>query len=166
MRVGICTVSTSATTLVSFRNTQVFRMALTALKEPRTLWWRITNFLSLRWKVVLHTNLFYFVPRMWWRIHTIRMTRVLHSSQELQLCCSHWHNAWQCLWLAPAKCHNFTFPLSLYIGCRTLPSMISFEMLSHITIQSSLGIHCSPLHLLCNYCNLQVWNILSNLSTL
>jgi len=45
----------SATTLVSFRNTQVFRMALTALTEPRTLWRRITCFLLPRRRVVLHS---------------------------------------------------------------------------------------------------------------
>jgi len=36
----------SATTLVSVRNTWVFRTALTALTEPRTLWRRITHYPS------------------------------------------------------------------------------------------------------------------------
>ena len=35
---------TSATTLDSVRNTRVFRTALTALTEPRTLWRRITRY--------------------------------------------------------------------------------------------------------------------------
>jgi len=38
----------SATTLVSVTNTQVFRMALTALTEPGTLWRKITRFPSPR----------------------------------------------------------------------------------------------------------------------
>ena len=45
----------SATTLVSVRNTQVFRMALTALTEPRTLWRRISRFPSPRRWVALHS---------------------------------------------------------------------------------------------------------------
>jgi len=40
--------TTSATTLVSVRNTRVFRTALTALTEPRTLWRRITRYLPPR----------------------------------------------------------------------------------------------------------------------
>jgi len=36
------------------------------------------------------------------------------------------------------------------------PYMFSFEMLSLITIQSSLRIHRLPLHLLCHHCILQV----------
>jgi len=40
------TIATSATTVVSVRNTRVFRMALTALTEPRTLWRRITRYPS------------------------------------------------------------------------------------------------------------------------
>jgi hypothetical protein len=47
----------SATTLVSVRNTQVFRTARTALTEPHTLWWRITCFQSPWWRVhVYWTN--------------------------------------------------------------------------------------------------------------
>ena len=42
---------TSETTLVSVRNTQVFRTALTALMETRTLWRRITCCPSPRWWV-------------------------------------------------------------------------------------------------------------------
>jgi len=39
----------------------------------------------------------------WWHRRTIRMTRVLHSSQWLQLCWSRSHNAWhlwECSWCA------------------------------------------------------------------
>jgi len=52
--------ATSATTLVSIWNTQVFRTALTALTEPRTLWRRMTPYPSPRWRVALHTYLLYF----------------------------------------------------------------------------------------------------------
>ena len=51
---------TSATTLISVWNTRVFRMALTALTEPRTLWRRITRYTSHRRRVALHTYLLYF----------------------------------------------------------------------------------------------------------
>ena len=51
--------SASATTLVSIRNTRVFRTALTALTEPRTLWRRITRYTSPRRQVALHTYLLY-----------------------------------------------------------------------------------------------------------
>jgi hypothetical protein len=53
-----------------------------------------------------------------------------------------------------------------FIGCCTLPSMFNFEILSLISIESSLRIHCLLLHLSCNYRMLQVWNMLSNLHTL
>ena len=153
----------SATTLVSIRNTGVFRTALTV---PHTLWRRITCFPSPRRRVTLHTYLLYFAPGMWWRIRTIRMTGVLHSSQGLQLCCSRLHNAWRCLWLSPAECHILPFHYCYISDAALSPYMFSFKMLSLITIQSSLWIHRLPLHLLCHYRILQVWNILSNLHTL
>jgi len=55
---------TSATTLVSVRNTRVFRTALTALTEPRTLWRRITRYPSPRQWVALHTYLLYIVATL------------------------------------------------------------------------------------------------------
>jgi len=82
----------SATTLVSVRNTRVFRTALTAPMEPHTLWQRITCYLSPRQRVAFHA----YSSTLWWRLRTIRRTRVLHSSQGLQLCSSRLHNAWQC----------------------------------------------------------------------
>jgi len=69
----------SATTLVSIRNTRVFRTALTALTEPRTLSPRITRYLSR----CTRTSCMF-----WWHIRTIRTTHVLHSSHWLQLCWS------------------------------------------------------------------------------
>jgi len=51
----------SATTLVSVRNTRVFRTALTTLMEPRTLWRRIARYPSPRRRVALHTYLLYFL---------------------------------------------------------------------------------------------------------
>jgi len=53
--------ASSATTLVSIRNSRVFRTALTALTEPRTLWQRITRYPLPRRRVPLHTYLLYFV---------------------------------------------------------------------------------------------------------
>jgi len=149
--------SASATTLVSVWNTWVFQMALTALTEPRTLWWGITRFPSPRRLVALHNHLHYYGPG----IRTIRTTRVLHSSQGLQLCCSCSHNAWWCLCLSSANSH--ILPLSYcYISDAALVRyMFSFEILSHIAIQSSLRILRLPLHLLLHYRILQVWNIQS-----
>jgi len=51
----------SATTLVSVRNTRVFRTALTALTEPLTLWRRISPYTSPRRRVALHTYLLDFL---------------------------------------------------------------------------------------------------------
>ena len=82
----------SATTLVSVRNTRVFRTALTALTEPRTLWRRITHYPSSRQRVALHTYSF----TLWWCLRTIRRIHVLRSSQGLQLYWSRLHNAWRC----------------------------------------------------------------------
>jgi len=102
---GVWRCTSLATTLVSIRNSRVFQLALMALKEPHTLWQRITCFPSLRQWLMFHTYVLYFAPRMWWRICTIRTIRMLYSLQRLQLCCSHLHNAWWCLWLSLAECH-------------------------------------------------------------
>ena len=152
----------SATTLHSVWNKQVVRTALTPLTEPRTLWRRITRFLSPWRRVAFHTYLHYFAPA----IQTITTTRVLHSSQGLQLCCSHLHNAWRCLCLSSADSHIVPLHYCYISDAALMPYMFSFEILSHIAIQSSLGIHCLPLHLLHHYRILQVWNIQSNLYTL
>jgi len=108
----------------------------------------------------------YVTSLLYAQIRAIRTIRVLHSSQWAQLCCSHLPNAWRCLCHFLAKCH--IWPLRYYyISDAALSQyMFGFEMLSLITIQSSLGIHCLPLHLLRHYRILQVWNILSNLHTL
>ena len=50
----------SAMTLIAVWNTRVFRTALTALTEPRTLWRRITRYTSPRRRVALHMYLLYF----------------------------------------------------------------------------------------------------------
>jgi len=76
----------SATTLISVWNTRVFRTALTALTEPRTLWRRITRYPSR----CIRTSF-----TLWWRIRIIQMTRVLHSSPGLQFCWRRLHNAWR-----------------------------------------------------------------------
>ena len=155
----------SATTLVSFRKTRVFRTALRALMEPRTLRRRNTRFPSPRQQVAFHTYLLYFAPGIWWCIRTIWTTCVLHSLQGLQLCCSHFHNAWQ--YLCPSLAESNIVPLCYcYISDAALSSyMFSFEMLWLITIQTLLWTHHLPLHLLRHYHILQVWNIPSNLLT-
>jgi hypothetical protein len=51
-----CLKQSSATTLVSVWNTRVFRTALMALTEPRTLCRRITRCLSPRRRVALHST--------------------------------------------------------------------------------------------------------------
>ena len=59
----------SATTLVSVRNTRVFRTALMALTEPYTLCWRITPYRSPRRRVALHSiskmYISHWSERMW-----------------------------------------------------------------------------------------------------
>jgi hypothetical protein len=103
--------------------------------------------------VALHTQLHYYVPG----IRTIRTTRVLHSSQGLQLCCSRSHNAWRCLCLSSADSHILPLRYCYNISDAALaPYMFSFEILSHIAIQSSLQIPRLPLHLLRHYRILQV----------
>jgi hypothetical protein len=107
-----CKVSPSATTLVSVRNTRVFRKALRALTEPHTLRRRIPRF-------PLHPHLLYLAARMWWHICTIRMTRVLHSSEGRLSCWSHLHNTWR--WLCPSSANRHSVPLhSCYISDDTL----------------------------------------------
>jgi len=66
---SICT--TSATTLVSVRNTQVFRTALTALTEPHTLWRRISRYPSRRRRVALHS-----ISKMYFSHWSERMSSV------------------------------------------------------------------------------------------
>jgi hypothetical protein len=46
-----------------------------------------------------------FASAMWWRIRTIGTAHMLHSSQGLQLCSGHLHNAWWCLCLSSADSH-------------------------------------------------------------
>jgi len=146
--------------------TWVFQMTRTALLEPHTLGQTISCFLSPWRLVALHTCLLYLAPRKWWCTHTIRTTCVLHSSQGLQLCCSCQHDAWQCSCLSAAECHVFALPCRYISDAALSPFIFSFEMLSLITIQSSLRIHRLPLQLLGHYPILQDWNILSNLHTL
>jgi len=95
----------STTTVASVSNTRLFRMTLTALTEPRTLWRTITRFPSPSRRVGLHTYILYFRPGMRWRIHTICKTHVFHCLQWLQLCCSRLHNAWRCLCLSLGDSH-------------------------------------------------------------
>ena len=108
----------------------------------------------------------YVPPLLCAQIRTIRTTSVVHSSQRLQLGCSCLHNAWRCLYLFLAECHILRLCYCYILDTAFSPYLFSFEMLSRITIQSSLRIHRLPLHLLCQYRTSHVWNILSNLHTL
>jgi len=63
---------------------------------------------------------------VWWHIRIIRMTRVLHSSQGLQLSWSSFDNTWQSLCLSPAECHIIPLCSLLYTGCSTLPRYVLF----------------------------------------
>jgi len=113
----------SATNLVSVRNTRVFLMALTALREPPACWQWIKRNPSPKRRAALHTYLVAatiaclvllqrvalyitswtltvrasrfvcFASGMWRRIRTIRTAHLLHSSQGLLLRCSHLPNA-------------------------------------------------------------------------
>jgi len=100
----------------------------------------------------------------------------IYASSERHMCytlrrgCSYA----EALYTMPGDVYAFlrpsaTFYLSAYCyisDAALSPYMFSFEVLSLITIQSSLRIHRLPLHLLRHYRILQVWNILSNLHTL
>jgi hypothetical protein len=115
--------TSSGTTQVSVWHTRVFQTALMALAEPSTLWQRIKRDPSPKQRVMLHTSIaaaiipclmflrrvalyimlaalasgfLYFASGMWWRIRTIRMTRMIHSSQGLQLFSIHLRNTWRC----------------------------------------------------------------------
>jgi len=151
----------SAITQVSVGNTRLFRMALMALTEPRTLWLGIIRFsLPRRW-VALHTYQHYYAPG----IRTIITTPVLHSSQGLRLCCSSSHNASWCLCLSSANSNILRLRYCYISDAAVAPSLFRFEMFSHIAIQWSLRIPRLPLYLLCHYRILQIWNIQSNLHT-
>jgi len=145
----------SATTLDSIRNTWLFRTTVTALTEPCTHWRISTLFPSpSRW-VVLHTYLLYFVSGRQWRIHTIRTTRVLNSSQGLKFWSGRLRNAWWCLCLSSADSHMPHSHLCLALRfCHLLQYSLC---LRYIRL---------PLHLLRHYRIFHVWNILSNLHTL
>jgi len=103
---------------------------------------------------------------MWWRIHAIRTPHLLHSLQGLQLCSGCLDNTWRCWCLSPAGCHILPLRCCYISDAALSPYMFRFEILSLNTIQSSLWIHCLPLHLLCHYVILQVRNTLSYLHTL
>jgi len=156
----------SATTLVSLRNTRVFRTALMALIEPPTLWWWNIRYQLPSRRVVLHTYLLDFAPGMWWHIRNNWMTHVLHSSQGLQLRCSRFHNAWWCLCLSLADSQMIPLCYCYISDAALSPNMFSFKILSLIPIQSSVRIHRLQLHLIRHHHILQVWNIQSNLHTL
>ena len=134
---NICSFA-SARTLVSVGNTRVFRTALTALTEPCTPRRSITRYSSLMRPLALHT----YSLTLWWRVRTIRKTCVLHSSQGLQLCWSHLHNAWRCQIIATNSSTDFkTYACSLYshLCCIYTASDLHTEYLDwqHVVIVSN-----------------------------
>jgi len=130
-----CLLVTSATTLVSVRNTPLFQIALTAMTEPRTLLRGITLVLSPRRRVVMQTDLLYCASEMWWGLCTIKTTYVLQSSPGLQLSCSRLHNTWRCSCLFSADSHMphsrhicFVFRLCLLLQFNLLTVFYSSEI--------------------------------------
>ena len=97
--------------------------------------------------ITLRTYLLYFAPGMWRPIRTIRRAHVLHNVQGLQSCCSRLHNARQCVYLALAECHILPFRYWYISDAALPPYMLTFEMMSFSTIQSTPQIHCLQLHL-------------------
>jgi hypothetical protein len=93
---------TSATTLSSSRNTGVFRTALPALPEPRTIWRRIKCFPSPTWRVALHIYLLYF-----------------HQQNEF------WSlEAWGSVWELSDQNHRVVKSQSLLAGCSGLQVLL------------------------------------------
>lgn len=92
-----------------------------------------------------------FGPRMWRHIYTITTARLLHSSQQLGLCCSRLHNACRCLCYSPAECHFLPLCYCDISDAALSLDMFRLEMLSLIAIQSLLPIHQLRLHLLRHY---------------
>jgi len=96
--------ATSAMTLVSVRNTRVFRMALTALTENRPFWLTITRYPSPRRRVALHTYLLYWAVT--YKHHqndacvtffAVAAVMLKPFTQRLAV-----FNPWRCLCLSPA----------------------------------------------------------------
>jgi len=158
--------TTSAATILSYRNTKVFRMALMGHMESRTLWQKLTHIPSARQQVALHTFLVYLPSRMWCHIRTIGTRCVLHLLQGLQLSSSRLHDAWRWLCLSPAQCHMLPLHYCDISDATLSPYWFSSESLSLIAMQCWLRIRRLPLHLLRHYRILQVSNILCIFHTL
>jgi len=147
----LCKHAPSATTLVSVRDTVVFRTALTALTEPRTLWRRITRYPLPRRRVVLHTDLLCSLVTY----TPIRTTRVFHTSQ---IRWSRWHNAWRCFCLSPAAASLGMLPERLEIVATTYRLTI-FKTYA-FSLYSLLYIYATYIHMV--YLDWQQVVIVSN----
>jgi len=137
-------VHSSATTLVSVRNTRVFQTALTALSEHRTLWWRTNRYPSLRQGVALHTYLLYCVMKYKHHQNNTCVTlfagaavRVKPFTQRLAM-----FNAWRCLCLSPAAASLGMLLVRLEFIATTYRSTIfktyAFSLYSHLCISVSI----------------------------
>ena len=114
--------STSAMTLVCVWNTRVFRTALRALTEPRTVWRRITCYPAPRRQVALHRYLLHFV--VMYKHHQNDMCDTLFAGAAVML-----KPLTECLAMFmpfSGRVPHFTSPPLLYIGSRTLPIYVWF----------------------------------------
>jgi len=117
-----CRLPTSAMTPVCFRNARVFRMALMALMDPRTLWPIITRFPSPRRRVMLLRCLVYFVVNYTHHQEDPCVTILAGSAVMLKPYTQH---LGICMPFS-SRVPHFTCPLLLYIGCRTIPIYVQF----------------------------------------
>jgi len=130
----------SATTLVSVRNTGVFRTALTALTEHRTLWRRITCYPSPRRQVPLHTYLLHCVVTYKHHQNDTCVTLFAVAAVLLKLITQRlaMFNTWRCLCLSPAAASLGMLLVCLEIIATTYRSTIfktyAFSVYSHLCI--------------------------------
>ena len=134
----------SATTLVSVRNTWVFRTALTALTEHRTLRRRNTRYPLRRRRVALHTYLLHCVVTSKHHHNDTCVTLFAVAAVILQpfTQCLAMFNAWQCLCLSPAAASLGMLLVRLEIIATTYHSTIfktyAFSLYSHLCIYVSI----------------------------
>ena len=134
----------SATTLVSIRNTRVFRTSLTALMEHCTLWRRITRYPSPRRWVALHTNLLYCLVTYTHHQNDTCVTLFVVAAVMLKLFTQRLAmiNARRCLCLSPAAASLAMLLVCLEIIATTYRSTIfktyAFSLYSHLCIYVSI----------------------------
>ena len=137
----------SATTLVSDRNTRVFRTALTPLTEHRTLWRRNTCYPSPKRRVALHTYLLYCLVTYTHHqndtcvtLCAVAAVMLKPFTQRLAML-----NAWRWLCLSPAAASLGMQLVRLEIIATTYGSTIfktyAFSLYSHLCIYIATYLH-------------------------